>query len=252
MICINCKSTNFIHDVTVNDAICTNCGVVSKNNPYETPKCYFDNTLLDRVDEESYNSVQSTHNRLKYLVDNKEVKMNMITIKINQYCQILEISDRLKNRALRLYDKYTSLKKTRPYEKIAAAVLIVCVKKERFINVNNVESMLNLYKLEPLITKVCNICGITVDNLVLKSIPYFISSIGLSFKYGKLLEKTYNVISKRSPHISPENKMAIALYIIGKKHCVKKDKITYELISNITSVSKFTIKKFIENNIKKQ
>jgi transcription initiation factor TFIIIB Brf1 subunit/transcription initiation factor TFIIB len=253
-VCKNRDQGLFVEDQRAGDLICTICGAVqsganiSMNNTIfsepiaNIPPTREDNKLL-RINEQMINRICPD--------EFKEFKRNKT---IDDFCDKLELLGSIKSKAKLLLKKHhDELCKIRPTRNlIASCVIISCQITKRYINVKDVELILDLEHVNVTLKAVCKTIGINQRAIVLNSVPHLTSFMSLPFKFEQKLRDLYNLTCSKNPSMGGETRMALCCYKIYNDnivHAVYKG-ITLDNIANVTNTSENSLKSYISGKTK--
>lgn len=255
--CKMCKNTDvskFIVDNRMDDVICTVCGCVQ---PW-TMSCN---------DYTSYSepppTMQPTASEKKFLRLNEqmmirvcpdEYKESKRIAQIDEYCDKLDLNESIKTKSTLLMKKYFDrVKHIRPQANLTAVcVILACQSVQRYINIKDMERFLGLENINNTIRGVCKVIGINQRSIILNSVPYLISMVGLPFKFEKKLRVLYKTICVKNPSMGAETRMALCLYKLYMDHMdvarYKGADIKY--IADLTNTSENSLKTYITGKTK--
>lgn len=253
-LCKNSDQGRFVEDCRTADIICTCCGCVQRwinnshgNTTYSEPIAIVQPTSAQkkflRINDQMMNKVCPE--------EYKEGKRNKI---IKEYCEQLDLVESIQTRTKLLLKKnYEKLRQIRPQNNlIASCIIIACQSVRRYINIGDMEQFLGLTNVNSTLKTVCKIIGINQRSIILNSVPYLISTVGLPFKFEKKLSDLYKTVCRKNPSMGAETRMALCFY---KLYTENIDKARYknadlEFVAQLTNTSENSLKTYISGKTK--
>lgn len=255
--CKLCKNSDpglFVFDSSRGDTICTSCGCVQTgwNNSANNT------TYSDPIDIRIPSNKEKKFLRLNEQMINKvcpdEYKEYKRNDKIREFCFKLDLSESIATRSIILMDKYKyKICNVRPIiNLIASCIIITCQMSKRYINIGDTEKFLDLKNVNPVLKTVCKLIGINQRSIILNSVSFLISIIGLPFKFEKKLRELYKITCRKNPSMGAETRMALCCYklYVDNEDKAKNKKVDLEYIAQITNTSENSLKSYIAGKTK--
>lgn len=248
--CEYCKNKDlhlFLHDKNTDDMICTVCGCCQRNwiTTNENTN-YVDPESNPTIPQSSLQKkISNGFHRLMVRAFPNEERTNKRISKIKEVCETLDLPGVVCNRATSLFTNFEEeLRKIRPIEHMLIACVVVAARSEKhvFLPMSKVSAIFHtISNISDLTKRVCVVVGINQRNIILNSIPYITSTLGMPYPCEKQMSDNYNRLCILAPSTCGETKMALATCKTLKDNGMDID---IELVAFLNNASVVSIKGF--------
>lgn len=256
--CELCKNKDlryFVHDMRTDDFICTMCGccqrnwfMSSENTNYNDPE-----SNPKRAQSSALKTQMNGFHRLMVRAFPEEERTRKRNNRIKEVCELLDLSPVVLNRATSIYTEFKEeLCAIRPIDHMLVACVVVAARSDKrvFLPMTKVNGYFDqISNISDLTKRVCKVVGINQRTMILNSVPYVTSTLGMPFKCEKQLTENYKKMCKLAPSMCGETKMALAACRTLKDNAMDVD---LEFIAYLNDTSVVSIKGFSNKKRKRK